>query len=166
MIRAEDISLKKTPVLSRYTDYLKDIYRQDPIARDDKLFISPCSHFIKLALINKEKSSRRDNPFTKSTLHGGVDEIVASKTPLEMDALVTPGSQFVLVEGPPGIGKSTLCWELCRKWDTLESLRDFKIVLQLKLRERRVQNASSLGELFYITKTRSYVQGCSGCFVW
>ena len=77
-----------------------------------------------------------------------MDEIVAFKTPLEMDALVTPDSQFVLVEGPPGIGKSTLCWELCRQWDTLPSLQHYKIVLQLKLRERRVQNATKLNEIF------------------
>ena len=114
--------------------------------RDDKLSIAPCSQFISLALV---KQDDQINSFTKSTLHGGVDEINKSKIPVGMDAIVTSDSQFVLVEGPPGIGKSTLCWELCRQWDTLKSLQDYKIVLQLKLRERRVQNASSLLEIFY-----------------
>ena len=114
--------------------------------RDDKLSIAPCSQFINLALV---KQDGQINSFTKSTLHGGVDEINKSKIPVGMDAIVTSDSQFVLVEGPPGIGKSTLCWELCRQWDTLKSLQDYKIVLQLKLRERRVQNASSLLEIFY-----------------
>ena len=116
--------------------------------RDDKLSIAPCSQFINLALV---KQDDQINSFTKSTLHGGVDEINKSKIPVGMDAIVTSDSQFVLVEGPPGIGKSTLCWELCRQWDTLKSLKDYKIVLQLKLRERRVQNASSLQEIFYHT---------------
>ena len=114
--------------------------------RDDKLSIAPCSQFINLALV---KQDDQIDSFTKSTLHGGVDEINKSKIPVGMDAIVTSDSQFVLVEGPPGIGKSTLCWELCRQWDTLKSLQDYKIVLQLKLRERRVQNASSLLEIFY-----------------
>ena len=114
--------------------------------RDDKLSIAPCSQFINLALV---KQDDQINSFTKSTLHGGVDEINKSKIPVEMDAIVTSDSQFVLVEGRPGMGKSTLCWELCRQWDTLKSLQDYKIVLQLKLRERRVQNASSLQEIFY-----------------
>ena len=114
--------------------------------RDDKLSIAPCSQFINLALV---KQDGQINSFTKSTLHGGVDEIKKSKIPVGMDAIVTSDSQFVLAEGPPGIGKSTLCWELCRQWDTLKSLKDYKIVLQLKLRERRVQNASSLREIFY-----------------
>ena len=114
--------------------------------RDDKLSIAPCSQFINLALV---KQDDQISSFTKSTLHGGVDEINKSKIPVGMDAVVTSDLQFVLVEGPPGIGKSTLCWELCRQWDTLKSLKDYKIVLQLKLRERRVQNASSLQEIFY-----------------
>ena len=114
--------------------------------RDDKLSIALCSQFINFALV---KQDGQINSFTKSTLHGGVDEINKSKIPVGIDAIVTSDSQFVLVEGPPGIGKSTLCWELCRQWDTLKSLQDYKIVLQLKLRERRVQNASSLQEIFY-----------------
>ena len=114
--------------------------------RDDKLSIAPCSQFINLALV---KQDDQIDSFTKSTLHGGVDEINKSKIPVGMDAIVTSDSQFVLVEGPPGIGKSTLCWELCRQWDTLKSLQDYEIMLQLKLRERRVQNASSLQKIFY-----------------
>ena len=114
--------------------------------RDDKLSIAPCSQFINLALV---KQDGQIDSFTKFTLHGGADEIKKSKIPVGMDAIVTSDSQFVLVEGPPGIGKSTLCWELCRQWDTLKSLLDYKIVLQLKLRERRVQKARSLQEIFY-----------------
>ena len=139
---------KLSHALSRYREYLKSCYSLFSIARDDKLFgITSCSQFINLALINKERSLHH-NRFSKSTFYGGVDEIVASKTPLEMDDLLMPDSRFVLVEGPPGIGKSTLCWELCRKWDTLPSLQHYKIVLQLKLRERRVQNAIELNEIF------------------
>ena len=114
--------------------------------RDDKLSIAPCSQFINLALV---KQDDQIDSFTKFTLHGGADEIKKSKIPVGMDAIVTSDSQFVLVEGPPGMGKSTLCWELCRQWDTLKSLQDYKIVLQLKLRERRVQKARSLQEIFY-----------------
>ena len=137
---------KMCHAFSRYRKYLHSYYNSNPIVYDDKLSIAPCNEFINLALV---KEDDQINSFTKSTLHGGVDEIKKSKIPVGMDAIVTSDSQFVLVEGPPGIGKSTLCWELCRQWDTLKSLKDYKIVLQLKLRERRVQNASSLKEIFY-----------------
>ncbi len=135
--------------LSRYREYLLYYYHNDPIVRDDKLSIAPCSQFINLALISKSKATKKDDTLTKATFHGGVDQIIASKSPLELDDILKPGFHFVLVEGPPGIGKSTLCWELCREWDTLKSFRGYKIVLQLKLRERRVQKATSLTELFY-----------------
>ena len=54
----------------------------------------------------------------------------------------------ILVEGPPGIGKSTFAWELCRKWDTLEVIQKYIVVVLFKLREKRVQNAKHLFELF------------------
>ena len=128
-----------SPTLARYQKYLKSYYKNYPVSRDDKLCIAPCSQFIRLALVTKEKAPSQ----------------------IEMDALVTTDSRFVLVEGPPGIGKSTLCWELCRKWDTLKSLQRFKIVVQLKLRERRVQKAIELSEIFFHRdkKLREAVEG-------
>ena len=149
---AEHIPL--TPALmssavSCYRKYLRDYYSNESVQRDDKLSIAPCDQFINLALIEKRKHIDENDAFLKTTLHGGVDEILAYKTPLEIEMLLSADSRFVLVEGPPGIGKSTLCWELCRKWETLKSLQVYKIVLLLKLREKRIQEADSLNQLFY-----------------
>lgn len=132
--------------LSRYKDHLMYYYKDTPILRDDKLSIAPCGQFISLALIKKGESMNR---FSRETFHGGIDQIKASKYPIKIEQILKPSSKFVLVEGPPGIGKSTLCWELCRRWDGLKVLQNYDVVLLLKLRERRVQKATSLEELFY-----------------
>ena len=141
---------RNEPMLVRYTNqYLKPYYQNKPVACDDKLSIAPCSEFISLALVEKDRTIHKNDTFSQASLYGGVDEIRGAKTPLELDDIVPSGTRFVLVEGPPGIGKSTLAWELCRKWDTLTSLKHYKMVLLLKLRERRVQNATSLEDLIY-----------------
>ena len=141
---------RNEPMLVRYTNqYLKPYYQNKPVACDDKLSIAPCSEFISLALVEKDRTIHKNDTFSQASLHGGVDEIRGAKTPLELDDIVPSGTRFVLMEGPPGIGKSTLAWELCRKWDTLTSLKHYKMVLLLKLRERRVQNATSLEDLIY-----------------
>ena len=61
--------------------------------------------------------------------HGEVDQILKMKTPTSIDDLLaTDGTaghgpvKFVVVEGPPGIGKSTFAWEVCRRWDEIENL--------------------------------------------
>ena len=141
---------RNEPMLVRYTNqYLKPYYENESVARDDKLSIAPCSEFISLALVDKGRTIHEDDTFLKASLDGGVDEIRGAKSPLELDDIVPSGTRFVLVEGPPGIGKSTLARELCRKRDTLTSLKHYKMVLLLKLRERRVQNATSLEDLIY-----------------
>ena len=143
---SKKVSSKSHSPLSRYRSYLQSYYSNYSVACDDKLSIAPSSEFIKLALIQKDKNDRR---LYKATLHRGVDEILKSKVPLELDSLLTVETRLVVVEGPPGIGKSTLCWELCRKWKSWKSLQHYKIILLLKLRERRVQEATSLDKLFY-----------------
>ena len=55
---------------------------------------------------------------------------------------------LVVMEGAPGIGKSTLAWELCRQWPTLESLKRFSLVIHHKLREEGVQSSTDISDLF------------------
>ena len=141
--------VKHSALMQYANNYLKPYYENEPVARDDKLSIAPCSEFISLALVDKGRTIHEDDTFSKASLDSDVDEIRGAKSPLELDDIVPSGTRFVLVEGPPGIGKSTLAWELCRKWDTLTSLKHYKTVLLLKLHERRVQNATSLEDLIH-----------------
>ena len=148
-------------VLKKYKKYLQSWYKARPLAQADKFLPTLKVPYINLAMVSKEECSpeQRDE-FTRQTLHGGVDQILKNKTPVSIDDLLTPEKtdklvRFILVEGPPGIGKSTFAWEVCRRWDELESFKGYHAVVLLKLREKWVLNATSLPKLFrYQTKPR------------
>ena len=105
--------------------------------------------YIKLALVKKERVSRSEaNEITRLTLQGEIDQILHAKEQIKMDDILRDrDTHLVLIEGAPGIGKSTLAWELCRQWNTLESLKRFSLVILLPLREEWVQRAESLVDL-------------------
>ena len=141
--------------IAKYRHYLKSVYEARPTPMDDKLFINPCAQYINLAIVKKEELSHEEaDEFTRATLHGGIDQIFQKKKKVHLeDIFVTEDDcesplKCILVEGPPGIGKSTFAWELCRKWGTLEVMQKYILVVLFKLREKRVQNAKHLFELF------------------
>ena len=142
------------PVLTQYGKYLRSCYRARPLAAADKYLPTLNAPYINLAMVSREDSgSNQRDEFTRQTLHGGVDQILMSKKPLIIEDLLTPEDsgrpvRFILVEGPPGIGKSTFVWEVCKRWEEIESLREYQTVVLLKLREKWVLNATSLADLF------------------
>ena len=143
-----------SPVLTKYKKYLQSYYNARVLAPADKYLPTLHTPYINLAMISRDRHDRGErDEFTLKTLHGGVDQILESKSPINIEDLLSSGSsgklvRFVLVEGPPGIGKCTFAWELCRRWDEIESLRVYHTVVLLKLREKWVLNATSLSDLF------------------
>ena len=140
-----------SPVLPRYADFLRAVYSNYPVAKPDKFPPTPSKAFIKLALVKKESVSREEaDKFTCLTLRGDIDQILQVKEPIELDDILKTDAKvrLVVVEGAPGIGKSTLAWELCRQWPTLESLKRFSLVVLLRLREEEVQLATDISHLF------------------
>ena len=57
-------------------------------------------------------------------------------------------SKLVVIKGAPGGGKTTLSWELCRRWANVEVWRDYSLVVLLRLRDKNVQEAVELVDLF------------------
>ena len=92
--------------------------------------------------------------FTKSSIHENIDDIVCDKHPMEFHQIakkLDDGSwpKLILVEGAPGVGKSTFAWKLCRKWSKGKILSQYKLVVLLRLRDKRVREAKTLYDLIY-----------------
>ena len=105
-------------------------------------------------MVRKKKVSKQEaDKFTKLTLHGNIDDIVRVKEPLDFSGVGVQEdgslSQFILVEGAPGIGKTTFAWEVSRRWSRGEILNQYRLVVLLKLRDKRVREARNIYDLFY-----------------
>ena len=57
-------------------------------------------------------------------------------------------ARCIIVEGIPGIGKSTFSWHLGVCWAQKEILHDYHLVVLLRLRDERVQHAKCVSDLF------------------
>ena len=136
----------------QYRQFLNDCYRQ-PLPDDDKLLTTASKHYIELAVISKKGITRKQaDEFTRKSLHGLTEEILREKAPIALDHILKPREdgrpvRCVLVEGAPGIGKSTLAWEVCHKWEELESVKQYELVVLLRLREKIAQEARCLEDL-------------------
>ena len=113
--------------------------------------------YINLALIEKEDITKPEaDQFTRATIHGNIDDIKKSKqaTTIGQIAKLPDGSQpkCILVEGAPGVGKSTFAWKLCRKWGKGKLLQQYQLVVLLRLRDKRVQAATNISDLFQYHK--------------
>ena len=54
----------------------------------------------------------------------------------------------MLIDGAPGVGKTTLCRKFCKDWGAGQILKQFSLVWLLNLREERIAKAKSLDDLF------------------
>ena len=142
----------KRPVDS-YASYLKSTYTREKQLTYDKWPQVRSKKYINLALIEKEDITKPEaDQFTKATIHGNIDDIKKSKraTDITQIAQLPDGSQpkCILVEGAPGVGKSTFAWKLCRKWGKGKLLQQYKLIVLLRLRDNSVRNCKKISDLF------------------
>ena len=87
-------------------------------------------------------------------LQGNITEVLEKRKEISIEQILETEEgqgklRLVLIEGAPGIGKSTLAWELCRKWEEFACMRQYSLVILLRLREEEVQKISNVGYLFF-----------------
>ena len=135
--------------IPRYGDYLEKVYSRSSVSSDGKFPPTPSKTYINLALVERADEVHDLEELRKNTLHGRINEILKGKRKITADKILKPHKHgkpvsLVFVEGPPGIGKSTLAWELCRRWDR----KQYVLAVLLRLREREVQQIENIANLF------------------
>ena len=137
-----------------YASYLKSIYTREKLPIYDKWPQVKSKKYINLVLIEKEDITKPEaHQFMRATVNGKIDDIKKSKRAMDISqiAQLPDGSQpkCILVEGAPGVGKSTFAWKLCHKWGRGKLLQqEYQLVVLLRLRDRSVQAAKKISNLF------------------
>ena len=164
LVAASNISMPELqhyhspPSLQQYAQYLKDIYSRRASISDKKLSLLKvkAKSFINIVLVHKESVSVADgdnDEMLMDRLHGHIDDIEKKKTTLELSDVCKceDGSlaSNVLVEGAPGVGKTTFASELCRQWANGKLLQEWNVVIMIKLRDQRTRAAKTLYDLLY-----------------
>ena len=141
-------SLQLNSPVWHFQNYLKSYYSRtkDPVATWPP---SPSKVYVNLAIINREETSKTQlDQFMLATLYKGVDTILEEKAPVEMEQIMdTPPGTCVLVEGAPGVGKTTLSWEVCKRWAEGNLFNQYSLIFLLRMRDEMVQSAETLKDL-------------------
>ena len=150
-----------SPCMQRYVTYLKDQYisRKTPVYdKESNLLQFKSKSFINIALIDKESAKKNmtknvKNEMIMDRLHGNVDAIQKKKTKINFSNVCkcddNDVAHSVLVEGAPGVGKTTFAFELCKQWARGEILQEWGVVVIIKLRDQRSRTAQTINDLLY-----------------
>ena len=145
-------STTQSPTISSYAKKLRKEYAKIPPALPDKLDLTLGKEYVKLVLVKNEVNTEAEaDKFVRLEVTGDVDQILAVKEEIEMKDIFKAGEKIhlVVVEGPPGVGKSTLALELCHQWQNETLLGQYSLVLLLRLREERVRSATDIRDFFF-----------------
>ena len=148
-------SLPLPSPVQQYCDIMKDKYARDPIIQTSCEWPPRAGnindYFGRLRIIESEKTSSQT---LWSAMRGNTDVIHENNS----DKIIDVQNIFtcdqigkhrkVVIDGPPGIGKTTLCRKICNLWGKTELKHEgFKLVLLCPLRDRRIARAKDIEDL-------------------
>ena len=117
--------------------------------------------YISLTAVKLDLTTKREaNDFVSDYLFEGPKK-AKKAIPIDLEDFLTPVSdqplKFVLIEGAPGVGKSTLVKEFTQQWSKFQAtyLTNYTVVILVSLRDTQFQEARQLDDL-YLTEPCQY----------
>ena len=140
-----------------YRAYLTSIYDTRSLPADEKHPLQCVKHFVNLkcADVSKRLSREKMEKSWSEIVKGELDRFPRGTITMDQIASKVEDkfSKLVVIKGAPGGGKTTLSWELCRRWANGEVWTDYSLVVLLRLRDENVQKAVELVDLFQCEDT-------------
>ena len=145
--------------LAQFIGHVKHVYKQSIVGdpKDSKWPIYSSKIFVNLAIIESDDHNiafNESDEYTKAMIiDGSVDTILKKKKPIQFCDVAKdiPPGNVILVEGAPGVGKSTFAWEFCRRWERGEIAQQYQLVLLLRLRDKRIGGAKNVSDLIPVS---------------
>ena len=153
MSKLEDAS---QDCITMYATFLKEKYQGLSVFPDSEWPPSVGDQYIRLALIqhtNRLPNEESIREMQEDLLRGRVDKVEGQKKAVDIPGIFAGAEQGkklrVLVDGAPGVGKSTLCRKISKDWGCKRFLSEYKLVVLLHLRDRRIAKATRIEDFFY-----------------
>ena len=137
-----------------YADNMRQHYKHQPIVATDWPPRIGKDFFGRLALVEKQDSSTQAES-AWHLLRGQVDKTVklTENKEISVEDVLQPTDSSVplrvVIDGPPGIGKTTLCHKLLNMWSNGTLVhQQYDLVLYCPLRNSKIATATTLADLF------------------
>ena len=152
----DDLSSQVTTDTERYVQGLGDRYLQNPVVYNDLLDQRVGGDkFGQLGLIKGHGGCLSEPEGMKRSwdmLRGKLDNIMNVSEKIDIQDVLKHNDDNspikVVVDGPPGVGKTTLCQKLCNMWAKNELEKcSFDLVFLISLRDEEVSSAKNISDL-------------------